>query len=281
MWYRGSIHIHTSVQDGSLSPLEIIRWYKVNGYDFVALTDHDIITETGIEEEKDFLVIKNSFEFGQWESFLHILGLGIDRRKDIPKGILSHQEKIDFINKNNGISIICHPNWNWVECRYSDLIKLRKYYGIEIYNTLMKHETGSPYAVDKWDYLLSSGRKTWGFAVDDLHDSEADLIGKGWIMVESQRLVREDILTCIREGKFYASTGARLKKYSILNGIIDIESENGEEVVFIGENGKILKTDNSGSSVLDIRDFSSKYIRIEIRSREGIAFTQPIFLKDI
>ena len=40
-WYKGNLHTHTTQSDGRLSPQEAVRWYEQNGYDFVALTDHD------------------------------------------------------------------------------------------------------------------------------------------------------------------------------------------------------------------------------------------------
>ena len=38
--FRGNLHTHTTVSDGRRSPEEAAIWYRDNGYDFVAITDH-------------------------------------------------------------------------------------------------------------------------------------------------------------------------------------------------------------------------------------------------
>lgn len=40
MWLKGNTHTHTTKSDGSKNPEEMVRKYKEEGYDFVALTDH-------------------------------------------------------------------------------------------------------------------------------------------------------------------------------------------------------------------------------------------------
>lgn len=42
-WYRGNTHTHSLWSDGNDFPEMIIDWYKKNGYDFIALSDHNIL----------------------------------------------------------------------------------------------------------------------------------------------------------------------------------------------------------------------------------------------
>ena len=39
-FWRGNLHTHSTRSDGHLDPAETVGWYRDNGYDFVALTDH-------------------------------------------------------------------------------------------------------------------------------------------------------------------------------------------------------------------------------------------------
>src|SRR5210317_1417560 len=39
-FYRGNIHTHSTLSDGTLEPAEVCRRYKAQGYDFISLTDH-------------------------------------------------------------------------------------------------------------------------------------------------------------------------------------------------------------------------------------------------
>jgi hypothetical protein len=44
-WYKGNLHTHSYWSDGDEFPEMIMDFYKSKGYDFVALTDHNILAE--------------------------------------------------------------------------------------------------------------------------------------------------------------------------------------------------------------------------------------------
>lgn len=44
-WYKGNLHTHSYWSDGDEFPEMIMQWYKDKGYNFVALSDHNIIAE--------------------------------------------------------------------------------------------------------------------------------------------------------------------------------------------------------------------------------------------
>jgi hypothetical protein len=44
-WLKGNLHTHSLWSDGDNFPELIMDWYKQNGYDFVALSDHNILAE--------------------------------------------------------------------------------------------------------------------------------------------------------------------------------------------------------------------------------------------
>ena len=44
-WYRGNLHTHTINSDGDSAPYEVMAWYKRNGYQFLAITDHNTFTD--------------------------------------------------------------------------------------------------------------------------------------------------------------------------------------------------------------------------------------------
>jgi hypothetical protein len=44
-WWKGNLHTHSLWSDGDDYPEMIMDWYKSHGYDFVALSDHNIIQE--------------------------------------------------------------------------------------------------------------------------------------------------------------------------------------------------------------------------------------------
>lgn len=44
-WYKGNLHTHSYWSDGDEYPEMIMDWYKTHGYQFVALSDHNILAE--------------------------------------------------------------------------------------------------------------------------------------------------------------------------------------------------------------------------------------------
>lgn len=44
-WYKGNLHTHSYWSDGDEFPEMIMEWYKSHGYDFIALSDHNILAE--------------------------------------------------------------------------------------------------------------------------------------------------------------------------------------------------------------------------------------------
>jgi len=43
-WYKGNLHTHTFWSDGDAPPEIAVAWYKARGYDFLALSDHNILS---------------------------------------------------------------------------------------------------------------------------------------------------------------------------------------------------------------------------------------------
>ncbi len=50
MEYKVDYHFHSTYSDGTKKPTDLVKWYKDNGYDEIALTDHDGID--GVKEAK-------------------------------------------------------------------------------------------------------------------------------------------------------------------------------------------------------------------------------------
>ena len=42
-WYRGNLHGHSVWSDGNVMPEDAVTWYRDNGYQFVCLSDHQIL----------------------------------------------------------------------------------------------------------------------------------------------------------------------------------------------------------------------------------------------
>jgi hypothetical protein len=69
-WYKGNLHTHSYWSDGDEYPEMIMDWYKTNGYDFVGLSDHNILAEG----EKWIIVRKSRMYEEGFEKYLEKYG---------------------------------------------------------------------------------------------------------------------------------------------------------------------------------------------------------------
>jgi len=44
-WWKGNLHTHSLWSDGTDYPETVVDWYKKNGYQFLALSDHNILSQ--------------------------------------------------------------------------------------------------------------------------------------------------------------------------------------------------------------------------------------------
>jgi len=69
-WYKGNLHTHSYWSDGDEFPEVIMDWYKSHDYQFVALTDHNILAEG----DKWKVIPKNSIFQDAFENYLDNYG---------------------------------------------------------------------------------------------------------------------------------------------------------------------------------------------------------------
>jgi predicted metal-dependent phosphoesterase TrpH len=85
-FWRGNLHTHSTRSDGVLEPAEVVRRYRAEGYDFLALTDHFIgiykypITDTtGFRDAGFTTILGAELHSGAMQNgeLWHILAVGL------------------------------------------------------------------------------------------------------------------------------------------------------------------------------------------------------------
>ena len=69
-WFKGNTHTHSLWSDGNEFPEMIIDWYKTNGYDFISLSDHNILAD----HEKWVQLPAHPFRQGKFREYLEKYG---------------------------------------------------------------------------------------------------------------------------------------------------------------------------------------------------------------
>lgn len=280
-WYKGNLHTHTSISDGVLSFEKCIELYKSGGYNFMAITDHRIYFE-GLEE-KDFTILPSTeFHINDLEkrTAYHIVGIGMNREV-YSDDSFTPQKILDVIKESGGFPVIAHPAWSLMA--HSDIMSLKGYAGIEIWNTVSETKSGRGDSTGYADVLASKGVVPLLFAVDDAHFYDDDYFG-GYIMVNSTSCSRDDIIQNILKGNFYCSQGPEIRQISINAGTITVETSSVSQIGFMSDSfyceNRICRSTNGTLTKAEycIND-SDNLVRIECQDADGKrAWSQFIYI---
>jgi hypothetical protein len=77
-WYKGNLHTHSYWSDGDEFPEMIMSWYKSRGYNFVAISDHNILAEG----EKWVKVTHSKIYEDGFQAYLEKYGKGVAYKTD-------------------------------------------------------------------------------------------------------------------------------------------------------------------------------------------------------
>jgi hypothetical protein len=275
-WYRGCVHCHSTNSDGGLSPSEVAEFYRAHGYDFLALTDHGVLTPTEEFNTPEFLCLP-----AEELSSPHMIALGI---RETIHDQLDFAGQIEAVREQGGLPIVSHPAW--MGLRVEEIAAHEGLPGIEIYNYICDSLNGKGLSLNIWDELLDRGRRLWGFAVDDAHQSErhpgAD---RGWIMVRAPELSADAILRSIADGCFYSSTGPTIEEIEVLSGEesaeLHVRCSPCQAIILVGAAYYGHRLDPPEGELLTEATFplsrQTKYARVECRAPDGtVAWTNPV-----
>ena len=232
-WYKGALHVHTTNSDGNLSPKESIAYHRDHGYHFLSITDHGVITDMTAQSTAEFLNIPGvevSHGHNELGQSFHVVLVGI-RHMVRPANALSVQEAIDLWASQAKMRFSAHPYWSGM--LQSDLMPLEQLDGVEVYNTSAHTDLGKGLSSVIWDELLVRGKHWWGFAVDDTHGVNDDGAG-GWVCVKSEKLDEDSIITAMKNGAFYSSSGPEIYDFRIENGVASVKCSPVAAINFIG-----------------------------------------------
>ena len=284
-WYKGCLHVHSTASDGRLSPEDVSVWYHARGYNFVALTDHNVpsraqtlgqdwITLAGIE------VDGVDPEAGLY----HLVGLGLELPWPKPRGADGLQEAVDRLRAAGALVCLAHPYWSGQ--RSADLIDLAGCFALEVYNGGCEIDDAKGFSHVHWDDLLAAGVRLWGLAVDDAHWRIGDRdAGLGWVWVRAPALTQAAILAALEQGCFYASSGPEIYDLVLDRdcGEVTVRCSPAVSIDFVG-NGRLSRRvlAAKGQSLTEanyrLRD-SQRYVRVAcLDASGGWAWSNPLFL---
>lgn len=275
-WLKGNLHTHTTNSDGELGVEEVIKRYAELGYGFLMISDHDKVTTREDYEAFDvygMVMVPGNEITGNEEHMLHVNADCLVAASPL------RQDVIDDVKAAGGFVIVNHPNWQkkFDHCSIENLMEWQGYAGIEIFNGTIGRIEGSPYATNKWDMLLGSGRRVLGFANDDNHLAEDDM-NLGWNVAYVKDKTVEGVVGALEAGRFYCSTGVVISVIEVEGMRIRIESKDAQRIVGLSRYGRRFGQVDGG--VIDIEAPSDAgYARFELWGEgEKRAWTQAMYV---
>ncbi|MCL1810528.1 MAG: fibronectin type III domain-containing protein, partial [Clostridiales bacterium] len=336
--YKANFHAHSRNSDGSNTTVEMVEDHYAKGFDILAMTDHNYITESCdkvnlgpmTSERRDEVLsgigrdgkpmIEISFTDEQsatdhintfWANFNNVGG-------DTMASILDKTEKIAGIShinhagrytggsSSNDEQSIASSNNPAAIKKYIDLFRAYpSCVGMEIINKI-DNESKSERIL--WDNILKEmmpeGRNVWGFSNDDTHSLNAT--GYSWNVMLMPELNQVETRKAMETGAFYAvSRVSRLDNINrkLPNGnempgsgtsstlylldqptpSISSIAVHGGEITIAGSNYDLIEWIADGAviatgNLINLSDYQDKvgsYVRAQLKSTTGIAFTQP------
>lgn len=310
-YYKANLHCHTTYSDGELTPEEVKRIYKEQGYAVVAYTDHRQYHNFSHLSDKDFLAISamevdiNEFGNVQWD-FSRIKTYHINLYDTAPhthteESITKRQPErkyydmeyinryIDEMNAMGFLACYNHPYWSLQSC--SDYTGLKGLWGMEIYNYGCELDGLYGYHPQAYDEMLREGQRIFCVASDDNHNSYPqehpfnDSFG-GFTMIYAKELNYPEIMEALKKGLFYSSMGPEFAKITLSGNKLTIKCSPVKKIYVRTQGRNCYRMAASEGELLQEAEFviSGKegYLRVDIEDEKGRhANTNAWFLDDI
>lgn len=290
---KGNLHTHSNQSDGMYSVKDLLKIYKENGYDFLAITDHDIFCSESVQEE---IVLIQGIEVsclyvGEDKTkgeYMHFCCFDPYKKAETKiqyyRDYLELQENINSLNRTYSLIQLNHPLFS--RFLNNEFIKLNGYQLIEIYNhDDFLEETGMQNSEQLIRDLLNHNKKILVTAGDDFHGPykkvKNDRCFGGYIVVNSNKN-EKDIIQAIKEGKFYATTGPKILDYRIANGKLEIETSPVKRIIFYSNMRKCKNIFSEDGNEITKAEYQIRgeefYIWAKIIDKYGnMAWAQPIY----
>lgn len=212
------------------------------------------------------------------------------------------QQSVDAVLKQReqtGVPMIPHinhPNFRWA-ITLEDMISLKGERFFEVYNGhfLVNNYGDSTHMSTEamWDkiniaYANRNQPFMFGLATDDSHNyhqygSEFANAGRGWVMVQAEKLDAASLITAMEAGRFYSSTGVIINLVDFENNELKIKVAAEEGVTYKIEFIGVLKNE-SESHVMNVVDgtegsfvVTNEYLFVRAKITSSKLQTNPFY----
>lgn len=299
-------HCENQTQFNRLTEASGLRHFAISNYypsvPVYPLSDASFITY-GIPENA--ISCPNAEHHNFSITDLHMNGLGSFFESGSPRGespfgvnLATPEEIIPQIisqlqYEDGGGVTINHPTWS--NLSVPTILQIldidNRVLGIEIFNSFIGPQDGGwdgetvPHIEDmasniaKWDAVLATGRRCWGFCVADHQGQQyTDWMGRNILLVDEA--TEHKCLQAYRKGSFYGqlkNSNLAFNNVAFSNGTFTVNTANANKINIIIDG---VATEHEGNSASVNVPINATYVRAEGHSDDDIVFTNPIILKE-
>ncbi|MCE2516493.1 MAG: phosphotransferase [Alphaproteobacteria bacterium] len=289
--FRGNLHGHSTHSDGQLSAAAVVEHYAGAGYDFTCLSDHlwgssyfaaDTILDTSDLDRDDFITITSAElhcrgKLYDQDGLWHIVANGLPVDFACATEDETAPELITRAIEAGAYVTIAHPEWYGMTS--DEAMTIANAHGVEIYNHSCAVTSARGSGIAAADLLLNNDKRISFTATDDSHFTGGDWSG-GWVYVAADNLNAEEIVSALKAGRHYSSSGATFNYIALEGDTLIIDCNPVASITISGQGHLALHQQgrNLTYAEFDLSGFKSNYFRVTIRDHcGGMAWSNPYF----
>ncbi len=313
-WLKGQLHAHSDNSgDSRTDPDDVVRWYEDHGYDFLFLTDHNVLAPapaaSGMLVFEAVELTDNEPCEGREQCLAHVNAFApVDRNHGVipwarplftplpehtPLPVRTARDAFARLLETSAaleaLPMLNHPNFHYVADADTIAVLVRSH-GLRLFevrneavDSANEGDTLHPSTEGIWDDVLSRGLTIFGTATDDAHhyyDAAAVTaaghqahVGDRGFVMVRAARDRVAILDALERGDFYGSNGVIFERIEVVDDRLVVETTTPCTFVFKGEHGRVRSTQTGTRAGHPIE---GAYLRVVATDERGrFAFSQP------
>lgn len=308
-FFKGNLHAHSTLSDGTQTPDELKKLYKANGYSFIAITDHEVLYDNSYLDDDEFITITSAEygikEFPDISTFgkenIKVCHLNVYAKQQHNLNNISYNEPLDHyslpekkkqllknfgstdriynvnaINKlikdlNDAGFFVAYNHPRWSMENYSDYCGYEGLWGVEIYNHACTRNGLYSYDTNVHHDFHTLGKRVFASCGDDNH-KEADCLG-AFVMVNCDSLSYDNIISALLNGDFYSSQGPLIYDIYVEDNKVTVRCSNANRISYSTLGRRCKAYNAEGNDLLTEATFdicdSDVYFCIDIQDVNG------------
>ena len=252
--YKASLHTHSTISDGKLTPEQVKAVYRERGYSILALTDHSAMIPHNDLTEPDFLMLTGAemdMPHANGGKTCHLCMLSRDpelrwipfRDREPLEHMLPYMDQCECegmeqchsveninavvarANRRGMLVTYNHPAWSMEY--HQDYSGFEGFWAMEYRNSSC---IASGYDENNgWVFreLINMGKPLLPVMADDMHSvnhgkTGYPVAGMGWTMVAADRLSYDCVMDALARGDLYCSCGPEIHSIVWDDGILRV-----------------------------------------------------------